>query len=123
VSDDQVTSTELPPDRVAEMIEAGGAELIDVRRDYEFEAGRLSGARNIEINHLPAEVASIPRNRPMVLCCRTGNRSGMAAQALREAGYDAYNLEGGVTAWAERGLPLEPEGARVVEPRPPSSDR
>ena len=39
----------------------------------------------------------------------------MATQAFRTAGYDAYNMSGGITAWAQRGLPLEPEGGTVAE--------
>jgi rhodanese-related sulfurtransferase len=45
----------------------------------------------------------------------------MAAQALREAGWDAHGMGGGIAAWAEAGLPLEPEGGVVAEPRPPAA--
>lgn len=107
----------LEPARVAELAD-DGAVLIDVRRDYEYEAGRPPGARHIEMNELTSSAGQIPRDRPVVFVCRTGNRSGMAAEAFRQAGYDAYNMEGGVTAWAEQGLPLEPEGGEVAEPRP-----
>jgi rhodanese-related sulfurtransferase len=44
----------------------------------------------------------------------------MAAQAFREAGFDAYSLAGGVEAWAAAGQPLEPEGAEVRKPPPAS---
>ena len=53
--------------------------------------------------------------RPLVFQCRVGARSGMAAHAFRRAGYDAYNLRGGIAAWAERGLPLEPMGGFVAD--------
>jgi rhodanese-related sulfurtransferase len=114
---EEVTETEreLAPKDVAEL---AGAELIDVRRDYEFEAGHLTGARRVEMNDLTAQADSIPRDRPVVFYCRTGNRSGMAADAFREAGYDAHNMAGGITAWAEQGLPLEPKGGGVAQPRP-----
>ena len=51
----------------------------------------------------------------MIFVCRVGNRSGMAAEAFRQAGWDAYHVEGGLRAWVEAGLPLEGE---VAEPRP-----
>jgi rhodanese-related sulfurtransferase len=111
--------TELAPERVAELIDEG-AELIDVRRPYEYEGARLAGSRNVEMNELTAASDSIPRDRPVLFYCRGGNRSGMAAQAFREAGYDAHSLAGGIEAWVAEGRPLEPEDGEVRAPLPPS---
>lgn len=113
--------TELAPARVRELAEAGDADLIDVRRDYEFEEGHLPGARHVEVNELTAQLDAIPKDRAVVFYCRSGNRSGMAAAAFREAGWDAHNLAGGITAWAEAGHPLEPDGGQVAAPRPPTA--
>jgi rhodanese-related sulfurtransferase len=110
----------LPPKRVAELAESGEAELIDVRRDYEWESSHIEGARHVEVNALTSQADSIPRDRPVVFVCRGGSRSGMAADAFREAGYDAYNMEGGLRAWVDEGLPLEPEGGELAEVRPAS---
>ncbi len=107
------------PAEAAELIEAD-ATLIDVRRDYEFEAGHLEGARNIEMNALTAHAEEIPRDRPVVFYCRSGNRSSMAADAFQQAGYDAHNLRGGIAAWKGDGRPLEPVDGEVAEPLPPS---
>jgi rhodanese-related sulfurtransferase len=107
------------PAEAADLIEAG-ATLIDVRRDYEFEAGHLEGARNIEMNELTAHAEDIPRDRPVVFYCRSGNRSSMAADAFQEAGYDAHNLRGGIAGWKDGGRPLEPADGEVTEPLPPS---
>ncbi len=107
-------------ERAAALIDAG-ATVIDVRRDYEFEAGHVPGARWIEINELTAHAGEIPRDTAVLFTCRTGNRSGMAAEAFADGGWDAHNLAGGVHAWREAGHPLEPEGGEVVEPRPPSA--
>lgn len=109
---------ELPPERVAELHESGDAELIDVRQDYEHEAGRIAGTRHIEINALTANAESIPRDRTVVFYCRSGSRSGMAAEAFAQAGWDAHNLSGGLIAWVERGLPIEPQGGEVAGQRP-----
>ncbi len=107
------------PAEAAELIDAG-ATLVDVRRPYEFEGGHLPGALNIEMNELPARSAEIPRDRPVLFCCRSGNRSSMAVDAFREAGYDAHNVDGGITAWHAESRALEPADGEVRAPLPPS---
>ena len=74
------------PERVAELAESGEAELIDVRRDYEHEAGHIAGARHVELNDLTAQADSIPKDRPVVFYCRGGSRSAMAAEAFSPGG-------------------------------------
>lgn len=98
---------DVAPDWVRERHEAGEIQLIDVREDYEFEAGRVAGARHIELQLVAAEADTIDREKPVVFYCRVGSRSSMAADAFRRAGYDAYSMDGGLTAWEQRGLPLE----------------
>ena len=112
--------TELDPAAAAERVEAG-AQLVDVRQDYEWEAGRIAGARHLEVNDLTANADSIPKDRPVVFYCRGGSRSGMAAAAFREAGWDAHNMAGGISAWADEGRDLEPTDGLVAESRPPSA--
>jgi rhodanese-related sulfurtransferase len=109
----------LEPAAAAALIEAG-ATLIDVRRDYEFAAGHLEGARNVEMNDLIAHAEEIPRERPVIFYCRGGNRSSMAVDAFREAGYEAHNLAGGIEAWNAAGRPLDPANGEVAVPLPPS---
>lgn len=92
-----------------------GAQLVDVRGEHEWEAGRIAGASHIPLDELPRRAAEIDRERPVVLYCRGGNRSTMATAALAEAGYDAAKLSEGVTGWEREGLPLEPEGGYVAE--------
>ena len=110
------TSEELSPQQVAELAGAG-AQLVDVREEDEHAAGRIAGSRHIELNRLPTEADAIARDRPVVFYCRSGSRSELATQAFRAAGYDAYNLGGGLLAWTDRGLPLEPKGGSVAGPR------
>jgi hydroxyacylglutathione hydrolase/adenylyltransferase/sulfurtransferase len=107
---------ELTPQRVAELLESGaGVQLIDVREDYEVEAGRIAGSRHIELERLASQADTIDRERPVVFQCRLGARSAMAAQAFRTAGYEAYSMQGGLTEWVAAGLPIEPEGGRVAD--------
>ena len=109
---------ELAPEQVAELIEGGGVELIDVRQPYEHEAGHIEGDRHIEINSLSSSAESIPKDRTVVFYCRSGSRSGMAAEAFAQAGWDAHNLSGGLIAWVERELPIVPAGGEVAGQRP-----
>jgi rhodanese-related sulfurtransferase len=89
--------------------------VIDVREDYEWEAGRVPGSRHIELERIASEVSAIPSDRPVAFICLMGARSGMVAQSLRRAGYDAYNVDGGFQSWFDSGLPTEPEGAFVAD--------
>ena len=102
------------PERVAELHRAGSIQLIDVREPYEWEAGRIAGARHVELERVASQAPTIDRERPVVFYCRLGARSGMAANAFRRAGYDAFSMVGGITAWAERGLGLEPADGVVA---------
>ena len=107
---------EVTPERVAEWLrEPAGVQLVDVREGYEWEAGRIAGARHIELERLASQAETLDRERPVVFQCRLGARSAMAAQAFRAAGYDAYTMQGGLVLWTERGLPLEPEDGHVAD--------
>jgi rhodanese-related sulfurtransferase len=92
-----------------------GAQLVDVRADHEWEAGRIPGAKHVPLAELNERTGEIAQDRPVVLYCRGGNRSTMAAEALAAAGYDAAKLTGGIVGWEEEGLPLEPEGGYAAE--------
>lgn len=92
-----------------------GAQLIDVRADHEWEAGRIAGAKHVPLAELPQRTGEIDKDRPVVLYCRGGNRSSMATAALAEAGYDTHKLTEGIVGWAGDDLPLEPEGGYVAE--------
>jgi rhodanese-related sulfurtransferase len=119
MNDSATTATDISGERLAELVDEG-AQLIDVRRLYEWEAGRIAGSSQIEMNDLTAKADSIDRDRPVVFYCRTGNRSGMAADAFREAGYDAYHLGDGIEGWVAEGREIEPEDGTVKAPLPPS---
>ena len=110
----EVETIEISPADAAAQIEAG-AELIDVRRDYEFEAGHIPGARRVELNELQAEAENLPKGKPILVYCRTGNRSGMGAEALSTAGFDAHSIAGGIEAWHEAGKEMDPPDGHVAE--------
>ena len=108
-------AVDLSPQAVAELLERGEIELIDVRRPDEHEAGRIAGGRHIELTQLGAEAETIARDRPVVFYCRSGSRSAMAADAFRGAGFDAHNMAGGLLDWQAAGLPLEPDDGHVAD--------
>src|SRR4051812_14968505 len=106
---------ELSPAQVEELLTSGEADLVDVREPYEWDAGRIPGARHIELERLAARAEELPQDRKVVFQCRLGVRSAMAMQAFRASGWDAYHLKGGIQAWADAGLPMEPEGGVVAD--------
>jgi rhodanese-related sulfurtransferase len=92
-----------------------GAQLVDVRADHEWEAGRIAGAAHVPLPELPQRLGEIDKDRPVVVYCRGGNRSSMATDALTDAGYEAVKLSEGIVGWSEDELPLEPEGGYVAD--------
>jgi rhodanese-related sulfurtransferase len=106
-----MTDRELSPKDAARLLADGEAQLVDVREPYEHGAGRIAGARHVELGELAAEAETIDRGRPVVFYCRVGARSAMAAQAFAASGWDAYNLSGGIVSWVVEGLPIEGEVA------------
>jgi rhodanese-related sulfurtransferase len=99
----------------ARKLVADGAQLVDVRADHEWDAGRIAGATHLPLAELAERTGEIDKERPVVLYCRGGSRSTMAAEALAEAGFDAAKLSEGIVGWDEAGLPLEPEGGYVAD--------
>jgi rhodanese-related sulfurtransferase len=108
------TTREVSRDEARRLIEEG-AQLVDVRADHEWDAGRIAGAKHLPLAELAERTGEIDNDRPVVLYCRGGNRSTMATDALAEAGFDAVKLSEGIVGWDEAGLPLEPEGGYVAE--------
>jgi rhodanese-related sulfurtransferase len=99
----------------ARKLVADGAQLVDVRTDHEWDAGRIAGATHLPLAELAERAGELDKDRPVVLYCRGGTRSTMATDALAEAGFDAAKLSEGIVGWSEAGLPLEPEGGYVSE--------
>jgi molybdopterin/thiamine biosynthesis adenylyltransferase/rhodanese-related sulfurtransferase len=114
---DQATkskSEEISPAEAASEIDAGGVVLVDTREPHEYEEVHIEGGRLVPPGILRDEIASVvpDRSQRVVLYCRSGNRSGKAAEEMAELGYeDVANVAGGILAWQEQGLPVvEAEG-------------
>ena len=81
-------------------------QIVDVREPFEWNAGRIEGAIHLPLNDLMAGKGDLDPSRPVVLVCRMGNRSELASLMLQARGYDAHNMEGGMEAWEQEGLPF-----------------
>src|SRR5690606_40468644 len=80
--------------------------FIDVRVTEQYKAGTIAQARNVPLAELEAKLASLPKNKPLIVFCDTGRESIRAAAMLRKHGREAVSLEGGLRGWAQAGLPL-----------------
>lgn len=74
--------------------------LLDVRQPEEYAAARIEGAVLIPLAELPGRLDALPKSLPLVVLCHHGMRSAHAVHHLREAGFDALNLAGGIDAWS-----------------------
>ena len=82
--------------------------MIDVRAPDEWAAGHLPGVVNIPLGTVPARMKEIPTDKPIVLQCRTGERSAIAASLMQAAGIEnVKNLVGGFRRWSSEGYPVE----------------
>ena len=104
----------MTPHEVAQMLEGTGVQLIDVRTPEERQAARIAGDRHIELVELSGAAETVSREQPVVFYCRSGSRSAVAAEAFRGAGFDAYNMTGGLLDWQAAGLPLDPPDGHVA---------
>lgn len=84
--------------------------MLDVRMPYEFEAGHIEGAVNVPLQSLPAHVAKLDPKVPIICVCQVGQRSDLAARYLADREFIAFNMEGGMAAWAAAGLPYVGSG-------------
>ena len=84
-----------PASVVAEKLQAG-ATVVDVRSEAEFRGGGYRGAINVPLQVLATRLDRIPKDRPVVVYCRSGSRSAMAARMLRKAGYADVSNAGGL---------------------------
>lgn len=92
-------------------------QLVDVRLANEWEAGHIEGAVHVPEDELADRLDELDRQRLVVTVCRAGTRSDDAAERLRQAGFEAESLDGGLLAWKWAGLPLT---GPIVEPAAPA---
>ena len=88
-----------------------GALVLDVREPDEWATGTVPDATLISLGELPARTGELPKDRPIVVICRSGNRSAQGRDILLAAGFDEVtSVTGGMTDWIAAGLPVESGG-------------
>lgn len=94
-----ISVTELQP-----LLAAGKVRIIDVRTDAEIARGFIDGAMKLPLHLLPIRIQDLDARAPTVFYCQMGGRSAQAAAFAANQGMeDVYNLQGGITAWAQFG--------------------
>lgn len=91
------------------LINRQDALIVDVRETAEWSAGHIPNARHIALGHLGKHLSEIEKykDKPVILVCASGNRSGSACGMLRKAGFQqTFNLQGGIRSWSDAGLPM-----------------
>jgi len=85
------------------------ALVLDVRETGEWSSGHIAGARHITLAQLDKRMSEIEKfkDRPIIVCCASGNRSSSACGQLKKGGFErVFSLGGGLSAWLEASLPL-----------------
>ena len=80
-------------------------QILDVREGFEVAEGMIPGALHIPMGQLGSRLGDLDKDRPIIVVCRSGNRSAAVADALNQAGYTADTMAGGMTVWQRAGLP------------------
>lgn len=94
----QMTTTQLQ-DKLQQQSNSSTV-FIDVREDNEFTEGHIEGFANLPLSSLSNSMSQIPKDKEIVIICRSGNRSMQAAKLLQEQGYSSIvNIEGGILKW------------------------
>ena len=90
------------------MINREDALVLDIRDKNDFKAGHLVDALNIPYASLANRMGELEahKNRPIILVCKTGQTVSMAGKMLREKGFNAVRMKGGMMEWNSQNLPL-----------------
>src|SRR5688500_18898454 len=105
---------ELEPAEVAQRLSAGELQLVDVREQFEYDAGHVPGSLHISMSEIGQRIAEIDPAKPGAFICLMGARSEMVANHARAHGLEAYNVIGGFARWHQEQLPAEPDDATVA---------
>lgn len=103
------------PGEATLLINREDAHVIDVREVSEFSAGHVPEARNIPLSKLAERAGEIEKfkDKPVIVCCASGMRSGKACNELKKLGFTRlHNLAGGIDAWSSAGYPVK-KGSRT----------
>jgi rhodanese-related sulfurtransferase len=100
--------TDIDTNGALQMINHKNAFILDVRQPEEYKSGHIINATLIPLGSLSSRISELAKykNKPVIVVCRSGNRSGSACAILAKEGFtEAYNLSGGMMAWQRANLP------------------
>ncbi len=101
---------EVDPLIASQQMASGEIAMLDVREQVEWDSGHIEGSMFIPLTELQSRWGELDRHKKWVCVCLAGVRSYYAAALLREAGYDATNMSGGMLAWQAGKLPITDPG-------------
>jgi rhodanese-related sulfurtransferase len=117
---EKLEDRELEPGRARELVASEGGQVLDVRGDEEFLADRIAGAVRAESEDIDAALEALDQDQPVLVVCEDGKRSAEIADDLRERGYQAAAIKGGMKAWTGAKMPTLPREAEEFHgPRRP----
>lgn len=94
-------------DELQAMLQQGGLRLVDVRTDAEVARGKIPQGEPLPLHLIPMRINEMDKAATTVFYCQMGGRSAQAAAFAAANGFvDVYNLQGGITGWAQAGLPI-----------------
>lgn len=94
------------PEEMKTLLELEDIQLIDVRTPEEFSQGYIANAQNIDYfsKTFDADIAKLDKNKPVIVYCKSGNRSAKCIKKMKEAGFvKIYELNGGISKWQHEG--------------------
>jgi rhodanese-related sulfurtransferase len=117
---EKLSAESLAPDQARQLIAREGAQALDIRDDDDFADEHIAGATHASDPDVESLVDDLSEDAPVIVVCADGERSAEVAEELRDKGYDAAHVEGGMDAWSSEKLPLQPaEDYEYEGPRRP----
>ncbi|TDU81556.1 rhodanese-related sulfurtransferase [Prosthecobacter fusiformis] len=106
--------TQITPAELKQLITEGRCHLVDVREPVEHAEEHISAARLIPLGELEKRASELPKDKSLVIHCKSGKRGTKAQEKLKQLGFDqVQNLEGGIEAWKAAGLPVASADKKV----------
>jgi rhodanese-related sulfurtransferase len=106
--DQKLEEGQLGVDRARKVIATKGATALDLRDQDDFAESHIAGAVNVSEDELDSHLEDVSKDDPVIVVCADGDRSSDVAESLREQGYEAASIKGGMRAWEKEDLPSQP---------------